>query len=238
VLKTFFPDLRARRGLLVGTLPAIASYLRDHAQANANELGEFVCDQAQAETKRDPRKLCWRELLPWLPKLMPTLLKDSDLLRRLPATPHLWRLALSVLADYFDVSSSALQRTMEQKTRPIAPGMMRQLIERTAVPLHGAIAAKKKRKRGRQLGVTLGDTGARLLIAADCRLQGMTDYPIAAEMYPGRTKPEAWNAAKRILNKYARKIGDEQQRLAAMTKPERMAAVQSARERVRVTAAS
>jgi len=124
VLKTFFPDLRARRRLLVETLPRIGAYLCTHPQAEANELGEWVCDQAQAETKRDPRTMCWRKLLPWLPKLMPTLMRNLDLLRLTPEHNG----ATALLADHFGVSSSTLQRALERKTCPISPERLRTLV--------------------------------------------------------------------------------------------------------------
>jgi hypothetical protein len=152
VLRTFFPNLREVRGLLVETLPSMAGYFRDHAQADANELGELVCDQAQAEKKRDPHTLRWRKLLPWLPRLMPTLMRNSDLLRRTSdqtgAAPRLWKLALSVLADYFGVSSATLQRAMEQKTHQIAPDMLRRLIEDMTRPTDRPAAQREKKRPG------------------------------------------------------------------------------------------
>lgn len=153
VLKTFFPDLRTMCRLLVETIPAIGDWLRAHPEGDANQLAEWACDQAQAETKRTPRIFRWRKLVRWLPQLMPTLKANWELLKRVPEGRsgfglRLWQVAHGLLADHFGVSSSILQRSLEQKAPRISSGVLCHLIEDITRSTSQPTVQSEKKRRG------------------------------------------------------------------------------------------
>jgi hypothetical protein len=88
-----------------------------------------------------------------------------------------------------------------------------------------------KRKRGRQKGELLGDTAARITMAAYLMLQGASKGRIATELYPLHgTNSAARNAAKNsIFKPHKESIRQEQIRLAGLPDAIQLAAFKAAK---------
>jgi hypothetical protein len=89
--------------------------------------------------------------------------------------------------------------------------------------------APKKRSRGRK-GELLGDTAARITMAAYRELQGWGRRRIAAELYPLHTPDDAWGTAKNtIFKRHAKEIKREKNRLIGLPESARLTAFEAAK---------
>ena len=240
VLKTFFPELRDVRGLLVRNLPRVTDWLNTNRDATFDEFGEWVCAQAQFENKRNTRMHFWRRFLRLLPQLIPAIQEHFDRLRSSNKQfdgRRFSKWALRVLSAHFCVSPSIMQRAMETNAPTILRDTLRSLIEGLPTPMDGRGEPGLRmhgHKRGRQAGETVGDTDSRLVVAANLKLKGITSLSeLAKHLYPQQNKKEQRrDSAKKFLRRHADAIRREEEWLAGLSEPERISTVERAEQQL------
>lgn len=93
-----------------------------------------------------------------------------------------------------------------------------------------------KKRGGSQTGKLQKGTAARILIAADCRLQGMKPYQMPPHLYPIHYSPKrndhaaAWRATQSLLRRHRLNIEKSMAELAASSESERQAILDAARK--------
>jgi hypothetical protein len=236
VLLMFFPHLRERYLLLQQILDQLAKKLRENPEWSQYELEQYLCERAMEEHFRKNQRDRFKDFLPWAPQLMPVLGRK---LAALCGVNH-QQIGFDSMAAALGTTAPTISRLVNPAQRkaikPILPDQMRRLISSLSRNARAADNTAGKgstaKTRGRKKGKILGDTASRIAIAARCRLKGMKDYQITSEMYPGRSKPEAWNAGKSILETHDQKIAAEMYRLRDMSEAKQWAEFVSHKRKV------
>lgn len=145
VLKTFFPDLRAKYHLLCRVLRHCRGYLRANPDADGAALGEYLCEQATLDKGSKGSGQSFARFVLWAPELMPVLEANLDRLRdrgneKWPSVGH------EILAAFWGTTPAIVRNAFaSRKIHPIPPEEMRRLL--TLARANGGRAAEK-RSRG------------------------------------------------------------------------------------------
>lgn len=141
VLATFFPDLKKKTSLLTTVLRKCRQFLRSNPSATHDDLGEWLCQQAQDETSQKNKQRTFTSFLPWAPEVIPNL----DVIRLRGSTyPH--RVAQMTIASRWRTTEAVIHEAFLAK--PIPPSEMPLLIHGVPTPTNGAGETKPKKRRG------------------------------------------------------------------------------------------
>lgn len=127
ILKTFFPNLGAKRGLLLSVLRAIRyqTAASPAKLSSADELGEWLCGDARLQlTEKLPQGVFGQFVL-WAPSLAPSLWTHRDRIRE---HGDLWSLVDVVLAERWGTTPTVVSSVARARVAVIPPAEMRNLL--------------------------------------------------------------------------------------------------------------
>jgi hypothetical protein len=186
-LATFWPDLRERSSLLVKIIYQCRKFLQQRPNATREELGEWLCAQAQAEASGRLQGRFFSAFLPWAPEVLSAL--DFDQLKSLTAR-HI--IAHQLIATRWRTTDTAVRAAFNAK--PIPPAEMRRLFENYNVSAggHPVSPAKKPSKVGRP-------SKAELFRSAIMLNDGGLNWPQCADkLIPEEAKENRHAAAEKL----------------------------------------
>jgi hypothetical protein len=217
ILAALFPRFREEYKTLGLSLRGIGALLKENPSAKESEISAFVIQRAKDEVKGELSTTCYRELIRWLPQLMPTIIAHRAAIRGTKA-PH--RVAFEILAETMGAPTKIVRDAIEEQIKPASPDKMRFILRsfpefvQTAPALSPKILAPTG---GRKKGQLTDDTKNLILLAAAYERLGETKvYAIAPKLYPlsDRRSRDAAEAATRLFRKRNRKqINDVLDRL-------------------------
>jgi hypothetical protein len=227
VLRTLFPDLRARHKLLLNVLGKLRMFLLREASAGADEMGEHFCAEAMLEVSQGSSQKTFATFLPWAPDLMPFLEENIGRIRR---PGNLWPVAEEAIARRWNTTRAVVNGTRKARARTIPPGELRHLVQVRA-DSGGTAGSAAPKRRGGQRG-DRRETLARITVAAHYGLKGVTQYAMAPILYPRHKESAegARNAANQFFRSHRDGLGREKARLATLSEMERKAQVEIAEQ--------
>jgi hypothetical protein len=125
ILKTFFPNLRLKRDLLLRVMRWCRRSASVTPTMNANELGEQFCAQAMLEARQGSHERLFVRFLPWAPDLIGFFQAN---LPQLKGHGNLWPLADAVIVQRWDTTPHVLSSAWRARSIEIPPDEMRRLI--------------------------------------------------------------------------------------------------------------
>jgi hypothetical protein len=140
VLFTVFPNLKSEYKLLLEIIPEVRAFLKGRESACEEEqLGNFVFDGAQRETRGELSGHDFRVLLRWLPQLAKWILANQA---RLTASEPTRLLAFDLLATTCFCSPKIVKAAISNTADPYGAQRMRELIRQhvTITPTSAQIA--------------------------------------------------------------------------------------------------
>lgn len=144
ILKTFFPDLRLKRALLLRVMRWCRSSASVTLTMNANDLGEQFCAQAMLEVRRQgSHEWLFARFLPWAPDLIGFFQTN---LRLLKGEGNLWPLADAAIAQRWDTTPHVLSSAWRLRSTAIPPDEMRRLIGEVQAPQLATIPRNTEKK--------------------------------------------------------------------------------------------
>ncbi len=225
-------DLPIQQAQLLEAMRSLRTWLRArNGSVKPSEILNWICDQSREEVATRKAGLGFRALMFLWPELKDVNEKRPGLLA---GRRFIGEGADELLARAYGAAPFQIHCAAHKKFTPLDPRTLGQRI-RGEFGRAAEDAAEKRghrKKRGRR-GELLGDTPARITVAAYLRLYGTSDYQMAAQLYPlHSTKPGAWNAAKTFFRRQRDNITQEQLRLGVLPKVERMARFAAAQQKL------
>ncbi len=126
ILKTFFPDLKSKRGLLLRVMRWCRRSEPVTISMNANDLGELFCAQAMLEVANGPRETLFARFLPWAPDLIRFFQANLQLIK---GRGNLWPVADAAIAQRWNTTRHVVSGAWDSHWRAIPADEMRRLIE-------------------------------------------------------------------------------------------------------------
>lgn len=205
VLAALFPRFRDEYQLLRAALLDLRTFLRANSEAGADEIAAFVILMAQEEKEKHLNRRTFRDLIRWLPELLPIFLERKAAIAGDLITN---RLAVELLAESIGAPAEIVRHALNNDVQAISPQRMRELLRiyllrSTATPI------TSKRKGGRKRGQVSDESQDRILfVAALRRLHQTNVYAMAPQLYPlgKRTRAAAESATRLLIKRNAKKI--------------------------------
>src|SRR5262249_10277045 len=152
---------------------------RANRHSGANDVCEFICNQAQLESKCNPRSHIWRKTLRYLWEIEPFIENNLD---RLRGSEHDGPLVPAIIGLRYGPTPQTIQNSLRARTSTIPPDELSVLLLQC---VHFEPRAARGRKPGRSKS-----TDARITVAADLRSQGRKLYSMKSDIFPEQSSAE------------------------------------------------
>ena len=209
VLAALFPRFREEYKILGRSLRGIGTLLEDNSEASESDIAAFVIALAKDEVSGKTGTSCYRELIRWLPHLMPFIVAHRAAIAG-AKNPH--RVAFEILADTMGSPVSILRDAIEERVRPATPDKMRFILRSFPEFTQPKLPQRQERTeviRGdrKKRGVAK-DTPRRLQFMAAWYFLKRTTYALAKVLYPGKEQKSAEAAVRSVLRQHSQALNE------------------------------
>jgi hypothetical protein len=205
VLAALFPRFREEYQLFRAIIPDLRNFFRSNGDAGESETAAFVIAMAQQEKQKRLERRTFRDLIRWLPELLPMLLAHrAEIAGETVAN----KIAVQLLAETVGAPSEIVRHSLDrEELEATTPKRMRELLrihlrQEFAVPkpkAKGGRPPKMSKERIRE---------ARALLAAIAELGGKRGaiQEAAEKVYPNIDTNAAGGRARKTLKDFREKF--------------------------------